>query len=64
MELPERERYEHNSLCDGKTFDEPNERGLKRCLDCSGIFDENGKGVAIQDKRFDTNYIPPPPKET
>lgn len=48
-----REYYQHDSTCDQKSFDEPNERGLKRCQDCSGVFDEKGKGVCITDKRFD-----------
>lgn len=48
-----REYYEHDSRCDKKSWGPVNDRGLKRCLDCSGIFDENGKGVAVTDKRFD-----------
>lgn len=52
MEI-EREFYSHDSTCSGNDFDPPNERGLKRCRDCSGVFDEKGNGVAVTDKRFD-----------
>lgn len=52
--------YQHDPGCDEETFTELNARGLKTCLDCAGVFDENGKGVAVTDKRFDENYIPPP----
>lgn len=48
-----REYYEHGPLCDGKTFTELSEIGLKKCLDCAGVFDADGKGVAVTDKRFD-----------
>lgn len=58
MEI-EREYYIHDAMCDEKSFDDPNERGIRRCQDCSGFFDENGKGVAITDKRFDENWTPP-----
>jgi hypothetical protein len=54
-----REYYEHDALCDKKTFTPLNERGLKTCLDCAGVFDAEGKGVAVTDKRFDENYVPP-----
>lgn len=48
-----REYYEHDGACDAKTWGPTNARGLKRCLDCSGIFNEHGIGVAVTDKRFD-----------
>lgn len=48
-----REYYEHNNLCDGKTFTELNAVGHKTCLDCSGVFDKNGKGVCVTSKKFD-----------
>lgn len=52
-----RERYTHDVGCDQKTFTEVNERGLKTCLDCSGVFDDKtGEGVFITDRRFDENY--------
>lgn len=53
-----REYYEHNESCDQKTFTEPNDRGLRTCLDCAGIFDEKGKGVAVTTSKLDENYIP------
>lgn len=52
--------YEHDANCSKDNFTEPNERGVKTCLDCAGHFDENGKGLAVTSKRFDENYIPPP----
>lgn len=55
----ERVYYQHDANCDKKTFTEVNERGLKTCTQCAGVFDENGKGVATTDKRFDANYVPP-----
>lgn len=55
MEI-EREYYQHDGDCPAENFTEPNDRGLKTCLDCAGIFDTDGKGVAITDKRFDENY--------
>lgn len=48
-----REYYEHNNLCDGKTFTELNAVGHKTCLDCAGVFDKDGKGVCITSKKFD-----------
>lgn len=45
--------YEHDADCSKENFTSVNDRGLKTCLDCAGIFDENGKGVAVTDKRFD-----------
>lgn len=48
-----RERYDHDATCSKKNFTEPNERGLRTCLDCAGVFDEKGNGVAMTDKRFD-----------
>lgn len=52
MEI-QREYYEHGALCSGKNFAEKNARGLRTCIDCAGVFDENGKGVCVTDKRFD-----------
>lgn len=54
-----REYYEHGPLCDGETFGPVNARGLKQCVDCAGIFDEEGKGVCITSKKFDENYVAP-----
>lgn len=53
--MPEivREYYDHDANCSKKNFTEPNARGLRTCLDCAGIFDEKGRGVAVTDKRFD-----------
>lgn len=48
-----REYYEHDSNCSKTNFTELNGKGLKTCLDCAGIFDANGRGVAVTDKRFD-----------
>lgn len=45
--------YIHDSNCSEDNFTEPNSRGLRTCLDCAGIFDAEGKGVATTDKRFD-----------
>lgn len=58
MEI-QREYYSHDMGCDGDNFMEPNDRGLRTCNDCAGVFDKDGKGVALTDKRFDENYIPP-----
>lgn len=60
MEI-ERVYYEHDASCDKKdeSFTELNDRGLKTCLQCAGVFDKDGKGVATTDKRFDSNYIAP-----
>ena len=58
MEI-ERVYYEHDANCDEKNFTETNDRGLRICLDCAGVFDKEGKGVAVTDRRFDSNYIPP-----
>lgn len=54
-----REYYFHDNECSGKNFTELNERGLKTCLDCGGVFNEDGNGVAVTDKRFDEGYIEP-----
>lgn len=51
-----REYYTHDAGCPAKNFTPLNERGLKTCLDCAGIFDAEGKGVAVTDKRFDEEY--------
>lgn len=48
--------YVHDSNCSRSNFAEPNDNGLKTCLDCAGIFDKDGKGVAVTDKRFDTPH--------
>jgi hypothetical protein len=53
-----REYYEHDGMCPANNFTEKNARGLRTCLDCAGVFDEAGKGVAVTDKRFDENYTP------
>lgn len=55
MEI-EREYYTHDGGCPAKNFTELNDRGLKTCIDCAGVFDEAGKGVATTDRRFDENY--------
>lgn len=55
MEI-EREYYTHDNACPQNRFTPLNARGLKTCLDCAGIFDEEGKGVALTDKRFDAEY--------
>lgn len=57
----EREYYDHDSTCSkaDERFTPLNDRGLKTCLDCAGIFDAEGKGVAVTDKRFDENYVQP-----
>ena len=57
----ERVYYIHDSKCSKTNFAPENERGLRTCLDCSGVFDKDGKGVATTDKRFDANYTPPSP---
>ena len=48
--------YEHDSNCSKKRFTALNDRGLKTCLECAGIFDEKGNGVRVDDYRFDKNY--------
>lgn len=53
MTEPQREYYFHDAECTEKNFTPLNDRGLKTCLDCSGVFDEFGKGVATTDDRFD-----------
>lgn len=58
MEI-EREYYEHDANCSGTNFHPMNERGLRTCKDCSGVFNVEGKGVAVTDKRFDENYVAP-----
>lgn len=59
MTYIEREYYEHDNGCSGTNFEPMNSRGLRRCRDCSGVFDVEGKGVAVTDKRFDENYEAP-----
>lgn len=51
-----REYYEHDGDCSKTNFTEKNARGLRTCLDCAGVFDENGNGVAVTDNRFDENW--------
>lgn len=48
-----REYYNHDLGCPQKNFTEKNDRNLRTCLDCAGVFDEDGKGVCVTDKRFD-----------
>lgn len=48
-----REYYEHDVTCTKDSFNPANISGLKQCTQCAGIFDHNGNGVALQDKRFD-----------
>jgi hypothetical protein len=55
MENEERTYYTHDFGCRPE-FHPPNERGLKQCIDCAGIFDADGKGVAVTDTRFDENW--------
>ncbi len=46
--------YAHDSNCSEKNFSEVDEiTGLKQCLDCSSIFDADGKGVAVTSTKFD-----------
>lgn len=58
MEI-EREYYAHDATCPANNFTEKNARGLRTCLDCAGVFDENDKGVAVTDKRFDEGWVKP-----
>ena len=54
MDLEERRVYYiHEADCSKDNYTEVNERGLRTCLDCAGVFDGNGHGVAVTDKRFD-----------
>lgn len=49
-----REYYEHDANCSKENFTEPNERGIKTCLDCAGQFkDSDGKGIAKTAKVMD-----------
>lgn len=54
-----RQFYEHDANCSKKNFTElsaeriDGRKRFKTCLDCAGIFDEDGKGIAITDIRFD-----------
>lgn len=62
MDLEEnRVYYQHDIQCSGTNFHPPNDRGLRTCIDCSGVFDEDGKGVCVTSKKFDENWIPPEP---
>lgn len=55
-----REYYQHDALCPADEFTEPNDRGLQTCLGCNIVVDaKTKKGVAITDKRFDENWVPP-----
>lgn len=64
FEMTERTYYEHDAECSKQNFTEENERGLRTCLDCAGVFDREGRGVAVTDKRFDENYVPPVEEQT
>lgn len=55
-----REYYVHDSNCSQTNFTDLNDHGCKTCLDCAGIFDKDGKGVAITSKRFDSTWVTPP----
>lgn len=58
MDLTEnRVYYEHDANCT-PVFKEPNDHGIRQCLECAGFFDKDGKGVAVTDKRFDERYNP------
>lgn len=46
--------YVHDSNCSEKNFTEVNGKGLKTCLDCGSVFDEKGKGVQVDSKKFDS----------
>lgn len=48
-----RVRYEHNVSCSKSNFLEPNDRGLRTCVDCAGIFDEKDVGIIITSKLMD-----------
>ena len=55
MELEDgRVYYEHDANCSGTIFTPVGDRGLKKCLDCAGIFKADGTPVAVTDKRFDS----------
>lgn len=58
MEI-EREYYQHDAACPADDFHPENDRGLRTCKGCAGVFDKEGKGVAVTDKRFDANWTPP-----
>lgn len=51
--------YQHDSNCSEKNFTPLNGKGLKTCLDCASVFDKDGKGVCVTDKRFDARLPPP-----
>lgn len=54
----QRTYYYHDAACSQENFTEVNPRGLRTCRDCAGVFDSNGNGVAVTDKRFDENWTP------
>ncbi len=56
MEIGPREYYTHNASCAKDNFTELNDRGMKKCLDCAGMFNEDGSGVSLTDTRFDENW--------
>lgn len=57
MNLEEgREYYDHSGDCTRTNFTPLNERGFHTCLDCAGIFDADGKGLALLDRRLDEDY--------
>ena len=54
MDEYEKVFYFHDPGCDPKKdLSTPNDRGLRNCRGCAGMFDEEGKGVLVNDKRFD-----------
>jgi hypothetical protein len=46
--------YEHDADCSKTNFTDSNEDKLRTCLDCAGVFDSEGNGIAVTDKRFDS----------
>lgn len=45
--------YNHEPGCDDDDLGQPNARGLRTCNNCAGVFDAEGKGVAVTSKKFD-----------
>lgn len=52
-EYTERQYYQHETNCSKNNFTPLNENELKTCLDCAGVFDKDGKGVAVTSYKFD-----------
>lgn len=50
--------YFHSIECTTTEYLEPNANGLKTCVHCAGIFDAEGKGIAVLDKRLDVPRLP------